>query len=303
MEINLNIVFTAVLALAVINILIFFLLNKRMATLETKSNAKIDEHSSQMKKEVSDLLQSMKTSLLDIKTAQSQQFEITNSKVEKQKEQLVLQQEVLSKATNQMIEKFANTNSAESKILSESINLGFTQSMQQIQASQKSLEGLVVTKFDELRKSTKQEIFANRQQELTNFEQLTKQVQMLRIENIVELTNSLGEHNELQVDTDDFIKYLGDCKVLKIEDKLTGQFTQINYENGVKRSSDTFLGDELKYQMFFDELGKAQRGIEFNDQNEVIFEYHYDQAGEINKRIEFIYDESSKETKQLETNY
>ncbi|WP_352298530.1 hypothetical protein, partial [Pseudoalteromonas sp. 20-MNA-CIBAN-0454] len=65
--------------------------------------------------------------------------------------------------------------------------------------------------------------FVNNKNQLSNFETLTTLLQSSRIDNIIELTNELGKHKKLTVETEDFFKKLGDCKVLTIEDKSTGQ--------------------------------------------------------------------------------
>lgn len=167
----------------------------------------------------------------------------------------------------------------------------------------KLIEKRVVQEINELLKQVNQAAFDEKHQQLTHFEQLTKQLHTLRIENIVEMTNELGKHNELKVDSSDFIKHLGDCKVVKIEDKHTGQVTQVYYENGIKRSTDTFAGEELKYQMFYNESGKAERGIELNSQGNIAFEYIYDDAGEIGKRFEYSYDELGNQKDKQEVSY
>lgn len=143
--------------------------------------------------------------------------------------------------------------------------------------------------------------FIGKQSMTSLLEQITTQVQKLRADNLVSLTNELAKHQELEISTDDFIKKLGDCKVTQIEDKHTGQVTHIHYENNVKRRSDTFSGTKLKYQMIFSEDGKPSVGTEFDNAGNTIFEYTYDDAGEINKRVETIYDHTGKQAEQLET--
>ena len=144
--------------------------------------------------------------------------------------------------------------------------------------------------------------FVNNQNQLSNFETLTTLLQSIRIDNIIELTNELGKHKKLTVETEDFVKKLGDCKVLTIEDKFTGQITQVYYENGIKRSTDTFSGEHLKYQMFFDEDGKASRGVELNTEGNIAFEYLYNEVGEVSKRIEHTYDDSGS-VQKIEKSY
>jgi hypothetical protein len=165
--------------------------------------------------------------------------------------------------------------------------------------SHSNLKDLLIT----LKQLTEKSEFTNRQERIAQLEQLTTQIQKLRADNLVSLINELAKHQELTLETDDFLKKLGDCKVTQIEDKHSGQITQVYYENGIKRSSDTYAGDNLRYQMLFNEDGKPVKGSEFDDQGNLIFEYIYDDAGEISKRIETTYDQSGKKSVELETAY
>ncbi|EJL6400758.1 chemotaxis protein [Vibrio navarrensis] len=165
--------------------------------------------------------------------------------------------------------------------------------------SHSSLKALLQT----LQQLDEKRDFAAKQAGIAQLEQLTTQIQQLRADNLVSLTNELARHQELTIDTDDFVKRLGDCKVTQIEDKHSGQVTQIYYENGKKRSSDTFAGTQLKYQMTFNDDGKPVRGCEFDQAGNLVFEYLYDDAGEISKRIETVYDPEGNEKQKLETAY
>lgn len=155
----------------------------------------------------------------------------------------------------------------------------------------------------ELEKNAKEQTFTNKQHQLSNLETLSSLIQNLRVQNLVELTNELAQHTELTVDTLDFVKHLGECKVVKIEDKNTGQVTQVYYENGIKHSSDTLQGEQLKYQMFYDQEGRLAKGIEFNSDQQISFEYVYDAAGEINERLEYVYDANGKQSDPIKKIY
>ncbi|TKB48446.1 hypothetical protein FCL40_12100 [Ferrimonas sediminicola] len=122
------------------------------------------------------------------------------------------------------------------------------------------------------------------QAQLALVEQLTGLVQSLKITNAVDLTHALVEGRELKVETEEFVKQLGECKVTAMEDKLSGQVTEILYQEGRKVSSRTFENGQLKYQISFDEQGRATKGEEFNQKGELAFEYHYDLAGEVASR-------------------
>ena len=129
-----------------------------------------------------------------------------------------------------------------------------------------------------------QQRLAAHQERLALVEQLTQQVQSLKISNAVDLTNALMEGRDLKVETEEFVKHLGECKVTAMEDKLSGQVTEILYEEGHKVASRTFEDGQLKYQIQFDEQGRAVKGEEYSSDGEVAFEYHYDLAGEVSGR-------------------
>lgn len=129
-----------------------------------------------------------------------------------------------------------------------------------------------------------QQRLATHQERLALMEQLTQQVQNLKISNAVDLTNALLEGRDLKVETEEFVKHLGECKVTAMEDKLSGQVTEILYQGGHKVASRTFEGGQLKYQIQFDDQGRAVKGEEFGSDGELAFEYHYDLAGEVSSR-------------------
>ena len=155
----------------------------------------------------------------------------------------------------------------------------------------------------EIEKDLKTQTFDQKQVSQNNLLQLTSLIQGIRVENLTEITNSLAKQKNLKISTSDFEKELGDCKVVQMKDKHTGQVTHINYEKGIKRSSDTLAGNILKYKMSYDDDGKVTQGIEFNDKGDVAFEYKYDKAGEINQRIEYIYTPKSKTPQKIKKAY
>ena len=79
--------------------------------------------------------------------------------------------------------------------------------------------------------------------------------------------------------------------------------TQVYYENGIKHSSVTLQGEQLKYQMFYDQEGRLAKGIEFNSDQQISFEYVYDAAGEINERLEYVYDANGKQSDPIKKIY
>lgn len=155
----------------------------------------------------------------------------------------------------------------------------------------------------ELDKELKAQSFKTKQERTSAFEQLSSLLQTIRVENLSEITSNIAKQKNLKIDTSDFEKYLGDCKVVQMTDKNTGQITRFNYEKGIKRSSDTLAGDVLKYRMLFDNEGKVSKGVEFNEKGDIAFEYEYDKAGEISKRNEYIYSTTTKTPKKIEKVY
>ncbi|USD39145.1 MULTISPECIES: hypothetical protein [Ferrimonas] len=161
---------------------------------------------------------------------------------------------------------------------------GVTESIaQHHQQSQRALNELVQAG----ERNQKQNEFGRKQSEHSVIEQLSGVIQALKIENAIELTNGLANGKELKVETADFIKHLGDCKVTRMEDKASNQVTEIIYNQGKKVASQTFADGLLKYQMTFGSDGKLTKGEEFDDQGNIVFEYQYNAAGEITNRIDF----------------
>lgn len=135
-------------------------------------------------------------------------------------------------------------------------------------------------------KEINKHIFINKQSQITLTEQIASYVQSMKIENAIDLTNKLTESRDLKVETEGFIKYLGDCKVTKIVDKAANQQTEIIYKNGLKVASETYANNKLKYVMSYDRNGKLTNGKEYCDQGKLVFEYQYNEAGEVSNRID-----------------
>ncbi len=173
----------------------------------------------------------------------------------------------------------------------------------QLQQQQSTTQAELIQRLEHLKSVSQSMDFNQQQAKLSLLEQLTSQLQSLRTDNLVSLTNELAKHQELRIENDDFVKQLGDCKVTKIKDKHSGQISHLIYQDGLKQRSDTYAEEQLKYQMHFDETGKPQQGLEFDEQGNCIFEYHYNAAGEIEQRIENRFDESGKQIEQVAVAY
>lgn len=289
MEINLIYMFLAVIIVSLINLVFIFTLKDRVQGFERR------------------LHQENKTELTTLKQLINDNQSTLVLSIENLNVNTVEKLDVIMKVVNERISSLENlltnevkNNNAENKELAQLIVSNLSN---HITVTSANSEVKLLAQLINIQDYQKTIAFSNKQEQLANLAQLSSLVQTLRIENIVEITNELSKHNELRVETPDFIKHLGDCKVLKIEDTYSGQFTQVFYENGIKRSTNTFSGEKLKYQMFYDETGKAQRGIEFDSDGNTIFEYIYDDAGEVSKRIEFNYDEAGQEINQIKKSY
>lgn len=96
-----------------------------------------------------------------------------------------------------------------------------------------------------------------------------------------------SEDKALLTTKDGLVKHLIGFKISKIEDKNNNQTTEFLYENNKKVASETLEGNKLRYRMSFNEDEKPVLGQEFGAAGRVEFEYYYDAAGEIEKRIDY----------------
>ncbi|RTR33240.1 hypothetical protein [Shewanella atlantica] len=230
-------------------------------------------------------------------TANIQAAQTDNTKMHSQLQQELSQVAIALQNRLQQLQEHLSTQSTG---LHKQTNANLTADLQHTASH---LDIAIKRSQTELGKEANNLLFTHKQQQLSNLETLSSLIQNLRVQNLVELTNELAQHTELKVDTSDFVKHLGECKVVKIEDKHTGQMTQVYYENGIKHSSDTLQGEQLKYQMFYDLEGKLVKGIEYGDDQQVSFEYLYDDAGEISQRLEYVYDANGKQTDPIKKVY
>ena len=159
------------------------------------------------------------------------------------------------------------------------------------------------TKIANLSGDTKAGLFGIKIGNQSSLESLSELVQSLRIQNISELINELASHQELKLETEDSIKHLGECKVTRIEDKQTGQDTKISYVNGHKSISETYHEGSLKYRMEYSPTGLFIKGTEFDSSKNPIFEYEYDEAGEVVCKHQYVYEKSDDQPKKITTQY
>jgi molybdopterin converting factor small subunit len=292
MDITLTHIFSAVVLLGIFAITLIFLLKSKVAQLEANLKQQSESSSNSLAKTVKAIEEKLIHKVEELNQQTVKNNVLQTNLVEELSKSTIQQNDSLQgiiKATGDKIEKVTHVLAKESN--------GY------LQEASEAIKSLITSKVEALKKDQTTVAFKNKQDNLSNIEQLTSLINSVRVSNLVELTNELAKHQELTIETDEFLKQLGDCKVLKLEDKHSGQVTQIYYDDGIKRSSDTFAGDVLKYQMFYNASGKAEKGLELDTKGNVIFEYIYDDAGEISKKIESLYDESGSKTGQEEKSY
>ncbi|WP_371377693.1 hypothetical protein [Thalassotalea aquiviva] len=284
MDINLIHVSAAVIILGLMNIISIFWVKSHLDTQSKMQKDSNEKHINQLNEKVlileATLEESIKKTVEQHQLSKDSIASLIDSSSQEIAEKMTFTQNELE-VVKQEHSRMKNELLMAVKHFSEKSAMSTNNAIQKLQESNKTLS------------------FERKQDWHSGLEQLTSLIASLRIENLIEITNELAKHQELSVDTDEFTKQLGDCKVLKITDKHSGQVTEVFYENGIKRSSDTFDGDLLKYQMFFNEDGKPEKGLEFDKQERIIFEYLYDDAGEIHQRTDVTYDENGNKSEQV----
>ncbi|MEE1676159.1 hypothetical protein SNR37_001486 [Agarivorans aestuarii] len=277
--------------------------DKELENTSNSVNNKIDE----VVNDTNKLIQNLHEQLIEAHIHQTSTLE---KSISKQSNDLASLLTELSKSSSHQAEQLTlQINRFEADIL-EQINTQTTkldkQQLQYFEQSQKSIKQLTASaqqQSQSLLSVIDKNQFENKQMHRATIEQLTSLVESLRCDNLVSLSNELAKHQDLNIETADFIKQLGDCKVTQITDKHSNQVTKLLYIDGVRRSSETYAGKQLKYQMTYSPQGQPEMGTEFDANGNAIFEYVYDEAGEINQRIEREFDANDVAVKQTETTY
>lgn len=94
-------------------------------------------------------------------------------------------------------------------------------------------------------------------------------------------------NKNIVIESGELVKYFSGCELTSMTDHSTGQETRLEYEDGMHVRSQTFEHGRLKYVMHYEDE-TLQQIDEFGPEGEQIAEYHYDEAGEVIKRIETI---------------
>jgi len=122
----------------------------------------------------------------------------------------------------------------------------------------------------------------------------------IRIENVSNVSNIVNQYKAGVIDSESFIKEIGECKVIKVTDKVTGKVTNVNYDrDGVKESSETFDGEILVMRLDYSSKGNLKRGMEYDSDGNKVAEYVYDYVGEISKKIEYHYTDGNKVSEKV----
>lgn len=128
-------------------------------------------------------------------------------------------------------------------------------------------------------------------------------VNNLRLDNLINVSNEINKYKEGIYEDEHFLQEVGHCKIIKITDKESQDITYINYtDNGEKSYTETYHDNILKYSMKY-ENNKLKIGMEFDVNGEISFEYFYNEMEEIDKKIEYIYDNNLKLKDKKEINY
>jgi hypothetical protein len=116
------------------------------------------------------------------------------------------------------------------------------------------------------------------------------------------LSNEINKYRQGVLEDEFFLQEVGHCKIIKFTDKSNNDFTEVFYnDSGEKLYAETYSEDKLKFLIKY-QNDKIKDGIEFDKDGNVIFEYFYNEAEEISKKIEYEYHNNGKRIKE-EVNY
>lgn len=134
------------------------------------------------------------------------------------------------------------------------------------------------------------------------FTNITKIISTLKIDNLISITNEVNKYRQGILEDEFFLQEVGHCKIIKFTDKSNNDFTEVFYnDSGEKLYAETYSEDKLKFLIKY-QNDKIKDGIEFDKDGNVIFEYFYNEAEEISKKIEYEYHNNGKRIKE-EVNY
>lgn len=119
-------------------------------------------------------------------------------------------------------------------------------------------------------------------------EDTESQINILRLDNIISLTNETGKYVEGKIEDDAFIKDIGYFRISRLTDKSNGDVTVVYYNDaGSKTHTETLSNNKLKYSTEYIK-DKLCKGYEYNEDGKVIFEYKYNDVGEVDEMKEIV---------------
>ena len=167
---------------------------------------------------------------------------------------------------------------------------------------------LIVLRTAKQQQKATQEYITNLEQNITNlvkstFHTMNQQVLNLKIDNYVNTANKTLNSKEHTYENEFFTQEFGHCKIVKIIDKKDSSVTYVYYnENGGKSYTETFSENILKYSAHYQD-DKLNRGCEYDPHANLLFEYFYNEIGEVIKKIEYFYAEDGTLENTQETHY
>jgi hypothetical protein len=229
------------------------------------------------------------------------------SNYEKNSEKVVLS---IGSQSNELLQKYQFSTASIGKLITNSSEATTKEVLAQLQSISKVMDSSLETSSANVTK--KLDSFLAMQDKYSinikskiesNFSNMLQLVNNLRLDNLINVSNEISKYKEGTYEDKHFLQEVGHCKIIKLTDKNNGEVTHVYYdENGEKSHTETFDKDVLKYAMKY-ENGKLKNGVELNQNGEILFEYFYDDAEEVSKKIEYIYDEKAKLVNKKETNY
>ncbi len=166
---------------------------------------------------------------------------------------------------------------------------------------------MILKKVKHQQKAT-QEYITNLENNITNlvestFHTMSQQISSLKIDNYVNTANKSVNTEEHKYENEFFTQEFGHCKIVKIIDKQDNSITHVYYDENEKKSyTETFNENSLTYSAHYKD-DRLNRGCEYDSKSNLLFEYFYNEIGEVIKKIEYLYAEDGTLEKTLETTY
>ena len=130
-----------------------------------------------------------------------------------------------------------------------------------------------------------------------------QQIASLKLTNYIDAANGIYQSQEHTYENEFFIQEVGHCKIVKIIDKQDQSVTNVYYNENEKKSyTETFNENLLTYSAHYAE-DKLTRGCEYDVKANLLFEYFYNEIGEVIKKVEYLYAEDGTLEKTLNTTY